>query len=181
MLSIPEVQGELKLTDDQKTKVTSMLEQVRTDQQAMFQQLQGASPEERQKMMAESMAKQDTLVGAILDADQMKRYHQLALQQQGPRALAQKPVADKLGLSTDQQDKIQGFIRDQGQAMRDAFQAAQGDPNAIREKMAAMNKDLNDKVLGVLTDAQKAQWKEMQGAPFTFPAVQFGRRPQNNN
>jgi hypothetical protein len=37
--------------------------------------------------------------------------------------------------------------------------------------------------MGVLTDAQKAQWKEMLGAPFTFPAnagFGFGRR-QNNN
>jgi len=178
MLRMPEVQGELKLTDAQKPKVEAMLEQLRSEGQGQFQALRDASPEERQKIMAERTAKENTLVGAILDGDQMKRYQQLALQQQGPRALGQKMVADKLGLTADQQEKIQGFQRDQMQAMRDAFQAG-GDPAAMREKMAAMNKDLADKVNGVLTDAQKSQWKEMLGAPFTFPPQQF-RRPNNN-
>src|SRR5436305_12434228 len=75
LLQIPEVQGELKLTDDQKTKVTSMLEQLRSARQGQQPQ-QGLSPEERQKVMAERTAKEDTLVGAILDEDQMQRYHQ---------------------------------------------------------------------------------------------------------
>jgi Spy/CpxP family protein refolding chaperone len=182
LLAIPEVQGELKLTDDQKTKVTSMLEQLRSERQGQFQQLQGLSPEDRQKAMAERTAKEDTQVGAILDADQMKRYHQLVLQREGAQAFMTPTVADKLALTPDQRDKIQGIMRDQQQAMRDARQAAQGDPQAAREKMASLQKDTNDKVMGVLTDTQKAQWKDMLGTPFAFPAnAGFGRRNRNNN
>jgi len=183
LLQIPEVQGELKLTDEQKTKVATMLEQLRSERQGQPRQ-QGLSPEERQKVQAERTAKEDTLVGAILDGDQVKRYHQLVLQRSGPQAFTQKTVADKLGLNADQQEKIQGFIRDSRQGLRDAFQPG-GDPQALQAKMAAMNKDTMDKIQGVLTDSQKSQWKEMLGAPFAFPAnaqgFGFGRRRNNNN
>jgi Spy/CpxP family protein refolding chaperone len=178
ILRIPEVQGELKLTEDQKTKVNTLLEQLRSERQGQFQQFRDLSPEERQKAMAERTAKENGLVSAILDADQMKRYHQLVLQQQGGAALATTPVADKLNLTADQRDKIQGFLRDQQEQLRGAFQPG-GDPQAMQAKLAAVRKDTNDKIAGVLTDAQKAQWKEMLGAPFTFPALQF-RRPNNN-
>jgi Spy/CpxP family protein refolding chaperone len=182
LLQMPEVQGELKLTDDQKTKVTSMLEQLRSQRQGQQGQFRDLSPEDRQKLMAERTAKENALVGAILDADQMKRYHQLVLQQQGARAFQDKSVADKLSLTADQQDKIQGLLRESAEAMRELRQA--GDPQATREKVAALNKDTNEKVMAVLTDAQKSQWKEMLGTPVTFPLAQgfgFGRRRNNNN
>ncbi len=33
-----------------------------------------------------------------------------------------------------------------------------------------MRKQTEDKIAAVLTDDQKKQWKDMTGAPFTFPA-----------
>ena len=74
LLRRPEVQAELKLTDDQKTKVTDMLQKLRESQQARFQDLRDASPEERQKAMAEMQAEQMKQVNAILNTDQQKRF-----------------------------------------------------------------------------------------------------------
>src|SRR5437773_11859569 len=87
ILSMPEVQTELKLSDEQKTKVMTLLDQLREERQGQFQELRDLSADERQKRMAAMRADESKRVGAILNADQMKRYHQLQLQQQGMSAL----------------------------------------------------------------------------------------------
>jgi peroxiredoxin len=47
---------------------------------------------------------------------------------------------------------------------------------ALMARMQQSQKATGEKITAVLTDAQKAQWKEMLGAPFTFPAF-GGPRP----
>jgi Spy/CpxP family protein refolding chaperone len=170
LLTIPEVQTELKLTDDQKAKVTDMLQKLREQRQSQGQNFQDLSPEERQKMMADRRAAEDKQVADILNADQVKRYHQLVLQRQGMTAVLDKPVADQLKLTDEQRTKIQGIVDEQRAAMRDMFQSAGGDRQAMMGKMQEMRKQTDDKIAAVLTDDQKSQWKDMTGAPFTFPA-----------
>jgi Spy/CpxP family protein refolding chaperone len=172
MLRMPEVQAELKLTDDQKTKVTDALAKLREQRQGQGQSFQGLSPEERQKMMADRRAAEDKALADVLNADQMKRYHQLVLQQQGMTAVLDKPVADQLKLTDDQKTKIQAVVDEQRAAMRDMFQngGGSGDREAMMKKFQDMRKQTDDKIASLLTDDQKNQWKEMTGAPFTFPA-----------
>ena len=43
------------------------------------------------------------------------------------------------------------------------------------KKMQDMRKQTDVKIAAILTDDQKNQWKEMTGAPFTFPTP--GPRP----
>ena len=47
---------------------------------------------------------------------------------------------------------------------------------AMRTKMEALRKQTDEKIVALLTDDQKKQWKEMLGAPFTFPAFRPGGR-----
>jgi Spy/CpxP family protein refolding chaperone len=176
MLSMPEVQTELKLTDEQKTKVMTLVDQLRDERQQQFQELRDLSADERQKRMAEIRTDTNKRVNAILNTDQQKRYHQLELQRMGMSALAQKDVADELKLTDDQRTKIQGILDEQMTSMRSAFPRGGGgagggrpDFNAMRQQMEAMRKKTDEKIAAVLTDDQKKQWKEMQGAPFTFP------------
>jgi Spy/CpxP family protein refolding chaperone len=170
MLRSPEVQAELKLTDDQKTKVMALAEQRRGQGRGGGGNLRDLSPEERQKMLAERRAEEDKQLAAILNTDQMKRYGQLRLQQQGMTALAEKPVADQLSLTADQRTKIGGIIEAQRAEMRSAFQGGGGggDREAMREKMLAMQKQTDAKIAALLTDTQKAKWQELVGAPFNF-------------
>jgi Spy/CpxP family protein refolding chaperone len=171
MLRMPEVQTELKLTDDQKTKVSALSEKIQAERRNSGQNFRDLSDEERQKMMAERRASEDKQLGEILNADQMKRYHQLQLQQTGMMAVTQKEVADQLNLTADQKTKIQEIVAAQQAEMRSAFQGGGGggDRSAMREKMMAMRKQTDDKIAAVLTDDQKNKWKELVGAPFTFP------------
>jgi Spy/CpxP family protein refolding chaperone len=172
MLRMPEVQTELKLTDDQKTKVNDMLQQLRQDRQGQFQGLRDLPPEEAQKKIAEWRADEEKRVNAILNADQQKRYHQLQLQQRGLTAVADKPVADELKLTDEQRGKVQTALDAQRQGMQQLFQDAGGNfnPQEMRPKFEALRKKTDDQIAAALTDDQKKQWKEMLGAPFTFPA-----------
>jgi Spy/CpxP family protein refolding chaperone len=183
LLSRPEVQAELKLTDAQKTQVTDAMEKQRQGGRGNFQQLQNATPEERQKAMAERQAEQTKLVNSILNPDQQKRFKEISLQQQGLQALATPAVADELKLTADQKTQIQTVLQQRNETMRGLFQQGGngGDFAAVRDKMTAMNKDTDTKLAALLTDDQKSQWKAMLGTPFALPPAQFGRRQNNNN
>jgi Spy/CpxP family protein refolding chaperone len=176
MLRTPEVQTELKLTEAQKTKVTEMLQQIREERQGAFQDLQGQGPEAIQKKMAEWRASEEKQVNAILNADQQKRYRQLQLQQRGVTAVLEPAVADALKLTADQRSKVQALVDAQRQEMRSLFEGAGGPGNfqELRPKMEALRKQTDEKIAAVLTEDQTKQWKEMLGAPFTFPAFRLG-------
>ena len=180
MLTIPEVQTELKLTDEQKTKVTDAVQKLREARQSQAQpDFQSLSQEERQKLFADRRAEEDKAVNAILNADQQKRYHQLSLQQQGVSAvLTDKSLADELKITDEQRTKIQAIVADQREQMRSIFQGGGGggDRQAMMQKMQEMRKQTDVKIAALLTDDQKSKWKEMTGAPFTFPAPRFGNR-----
>jgi len=179
MLRMPEVQTELKLTDDQKTKLTGALDKLREQRQNSGQDFQSLSQEERQKLMAQRRAEDDKALADVLNADQMKRDHQLQLQQQGLSSVAQdKALGDELKLTDEQRTKIQAIVDDQRNAMRELFQGGGGggDRQAMMQKMQELRKQTDEKIAAVLTDDQKSKWKEMTGAPFTFPAPRFGNR-----
>ena len=77
-------------------------------------------------------------------------------------------MAGELKLTDEQKSKIQAVQREQQAAMSDLFQGG-GDPAAAREKFTALRRQTEEKIAAILTDAQKAQWKTVLGAPFTLP------------
>lgn len=177
MLRIPEVQKELKMTPEQTGKLDAKQQEVRDAMQGQgggnFAQM---TPEERQARTEKTQDLNDKAVGEILDATQVKRYQELQLQQQGPVAITRKSVATDLKLTDDQKTKLAAI---QKQADADRLAAMQGldfrnmsdtDRQKFMTKLQQMQKDEGDKIVALLTDDQKAQWKTMQGTLFTFPA-----------
>lgn len=168
LLQRAEVQTELKLTDEQKTKVASMLETLGEERRGRFQDLRDASAEERQKVMAQWQMEETKKVNAILNPDQQKRFRQISLQQEGPMALSRPDVADELKLTDDQKMKVQEARAIMMEKQGVIREEAQGDREAMRSKMEALRKETNDKIAAVLTDEQKTKWKEMCGTPLTL-------------
>jgi Spy/CpxP family protein refolding chaperone len=176
LLSRPEVQTELKMTDAQKSQVQETMAKQRESGQARGQQFQNASPEERAKLMAEIQAEQTKAVNAILNADQQKRFKEISLQQQGARGLAMNPaLADELKLTAEQKTQIQSIMQQSREASQGLFQQG-GDRQAAMEKIQAINKESDAKIMALLTDAQKAQWTTMIGVPFNLPPGRPGGR-----
>jgi hypothetical protein len=102
----------------------------------------------------------------ILSADQMARFKQLNLQAQGPMIIGRPDIADKLELSQDQKDQIHQ-IMDAAQQNRPRPDG--GQPQNMRQQMKVWRDQTGQKVLGVLTGAQRRAWEGMLGKPFKFP------------
>ena len=184
LLRMPEVQKELNMTPDQISKLDDEQQQVQDSMADLRQNagdFQSMTPEQRQDYQAKAQDIQDKAAADVLtDPAQLKRYHELELQREGPSALTQKSVQDQLGLTADQKTHIADINDKMNSDRMAAFQAAGGfqamrdmspdDRQKLFGKITTITNDGNTKLLGVLTPDQSAKWKEMQGAPFKFPA-----------
>src|SRR5581483_9214652 len=112
------VQKELKLTDDQKTKVKEF-----TDAQMakMREAFTGGQPdrEKMQEMRKEMQEKGDKFVKDTLNADQQKRFKQIELQRDGLRAFQNADVQTALKLNDDQKEKLKGLGEEYMKDMQD--------------------------------------------------------------
>jgi Spy/CpxP family protein refolding chaperone len=173
ILRMPEVQAELKLTDEQKTKITEMLGQPGGGRRGQGGQFGNLSREEREKQLAERRANEEKQLQAILNTDQLNRYHQLQLQRQGLLALRETPIQESLKLTEDQRSKVDAIFKEQADETQKAFGDAgggrRGRGGAARAQLAEIRKKTEAKLEAVLTDDQKTQWKAMLGPPFKFP------------
>lgn len=125
--------------------------------------------------MQAQQAEQERKLKAILDAKQWTRFNELRLQQEGVNALLRPDVAKEVGLSEDQTSKLKAIQQSSMDGMREAMMAAREGGDMDREAMQAMmeksRKDTEAKMLAVLTEPQKLKWTAMLGKPFTFEQI----------
>lgn len=158
LLNRADVQRELNLTDQQKAKINEMQQA----QRVAMQELRNLPPEERRQRMQEIRQKNDPTT--VLNENQKKRLKELELQWLGPMALMNPETAREVGLTDEQRSKIQGLLMEQMQQMRERFQGG-GQPGANLEQA---RQQLENRILEILTPAQRQKWQQMQGKPFQF-------------
>jgi Spy/CpxP family protein refolding chaperone len=180
LLSNKGVQKEIKATDEQAGKLDSLAEELRGKQREAFQGNQGLSPEERREKMQEF---QKTLqadinkgLGEILKPEQVKRFHQIQTQTAGAGAFTTSRVAEALKLTDDQKSKVREINQETFQAIGNLRQEFPNDREGAMKKMAELRKTATEKAVELLTDEQKATWKELTGEPYE---VKFEPRPNN--
>lgn len=171
------VQKDLELVDEQKTKLTALAEKVREDMRAQFQgfdfgSLRDLSEEERTAKFAEMREKSQKVVTAaqseldqILLPHQKERLKQITVQSQLRRqdtseALTSGALAEQLGITDEQKEKLR--------AKQEEVQAS------IREKFEKIRQEAQNDLFSVLTPEQQAKLKSMIGSPITFSPPQFG-------
>lgn len=172
LLATPDVQAELALTPAQKKLVDELQGEMQEQIQAAirdinFQEFGSLREEERDKRLTDMRIKSEAAMQLLdeklnkdLDAKQVARLKQLALQRDVIAALNRPEVAQQLNLTKDQETKLRE-IASQGFppfAPLDLRQQAQAD------------------ALAVLNDAQKKQWTDLTGKSFTFSEPPFGGR-----
>jgi hypothetical protein len=167
------VQEELKMTEEQTGKIKELGDKQNEARTKFREETKDLSKEDRQKKFEEYMAKapertkaEEKAVSDVLKPEQLKRLKQISLQQQGSRAVATPEVADALKLTSEQKDKIKTIQEDSVKEMRDLFGGGGGNREEARKKMEELRKATSEKVMGVLTDEQKAKYKELTGEPF---------------
>jgi Spy/CpxP family protein refolding chaperone len=169
LLGQESVQKELKLSDEQVSKVKELGEK----QRESFRDFQNLSREERQARTKEM----EKAVTDLLKPEQAKRLKQISLQQRGGGALTDEEVQKTLNLSAEQVEKVRAIEQDGRAAMKELFQPG-GDPQEGFKKMQEFRKTQNEKFLNVLTPDQKTKWKELVGEEFKGEIKpQFGRKP----
>src|SRR5271165_1962960 len=121
-LMAPNVQQDLKLTDEQVKKVQETLRDIRERHQADYTALRDASSDVRwTKMATLNETISDEVKKALsFSAEQSKRYDQISLQAHGLQAFASASVGEKLKLTDDQKTKI----REIAEATRSQFAGA---------------------------------------------------------
>lgn len=184
-----EVQTELKLTDDQKSKLTELQQAQREAMRGMFQ---GGGdrpdPEKMREMMEKSQKEQQEKIDAILSAEQKTRLRELTIQRAGNGAIAMPDVAKELGLTDDQKAKLkalQSQMQEANQALMEKVRNQEMDFQEVREKMTNNQKVMDEKIAEILTEEQKTKLKTMRGAEFKFAPDQQrrgggGRRGNGN-
>lgn len=178
------VQTELALKDDQKTAISELALALQQEAFEIISGLQDLTPEEQKEQMPEIMKMVDEKgkeiqgkVDGILDDQQKARLKELSVQARGPQALEDEEISAALKINDEQKKKLEEIREEGNTKMQEAFTSARaggGDQGKIREKMAAMRKELSDKALAVLTPEQKEQFEKLKGKEFKFPAGRGG-------
>lgn len=163
-----DVQNDLKLTDDQKTKLADAQQKM---QDGIREIMQNAGDDQEARQAAfqkyQENVKKDVL--AILSKEQAARLRQINIQIAGNGAASFTDVQKDLGLTADQIAKIKDLQSKQRDAMMALFQKMR-DQEITREEMQEASKKnsdaLNTEIGKVLSADQKAKLKTMGGAEF---------------
>ena len=120
LLQLPEVQTDLKLSDEQKSKAADILAKLADGRSEVIANVAKESHQRGPKIAA--LAKQaDKDVQAMLDETQRKRLHQLLLQVNGPNELENEEVQEALHMTDEQKAKITEVGRANAKTRREAL------------------------------------------------------------
>jgi Spy/CpxP family protein refolding chaperone len=164
LLGQKSVREELKLTEEQAQKLGAEGRKIREK----FAGLGKAEPAEREKKMAELREESDKVLAEILKPEQAKRLKQIFLQHQGPRALTDAEVAKALEITDEQKKQFQAIhdeITDELKKLADAGKDGK-EGEDTRKKAAELRKNAGQKMQKLLTEKQRAKWRELVGEHF---------------
>jgi serine/threonine protein kinase len=168
------VQEDLQLSDEQAKQVVQLWDK----RHEAFRDSHQLSPEEWRAKFDE-LAAQETALAQLLRPEQARRLQQIALQQRGTTAFGDPEVAKTLQLTHEQKERIWAIQDETRQVLWAAYHAGDLGPEG-RKKLEDLWRNAREQVLAVLTDEQKARWKELTGEPFKgklFPPYRSGPRP----
>jgi len=152
-----DLQAELKITDEQKDKLKSLLEKQAADRQKVLEKLN----EDARKEFESS-----------LTSDQRTRLKQIEVQNQGLRAFTTEANAKALAITDTQKTKIKAITDDANKVINETRR--EGFSGGFdMEKMAEVNKKVQKltkqamaEISDTLTPDQQKSWKAMVGEPF---------------
>ena len=162
----------LDLTDEQKPKIETEFAKAR---KSLEESLSNPPAEGPREAVGKALSELRTGIGAILTEDQKKamrdKLEQAGIggargQGAGGRAAAGPLAAfrenmGKLGLSDEQKSKVEEILKDNQEKVAAIIKDAQGDRQAIGEKIRPVIQEHREKILGLLNDEQKAKLKEL--------------------
>jgi Spy/CpxP family protein refolding chaperone len=176
------VQEELKVSEVQARKLEDFARDAREKGMKKMQEIRDLPAEQRRAQTQELLkaSNEDLRKGLadILKPEQIKRFDQIATRASGPDAFAIVRVQEALKLTDDQKAKLTAIQADLRKAMFAAQGAFAADRQAGFKKIAELRKGAVEKSVALLTDDQKATWKDLTGEPYEVK-FEAPRRPNN--
>jgi hypothetical protein len=168
------VQEELKLDDEQKTKVEELNKTTRATLEEKTKDLQGDDRREKLPgIMRELNAATEKTLTSTLKPGQLKRLKQIQLQVQGVRAFGNEDTQKALKLTEEQAKEVKAVLEEaRKQIQEETKDIPREDRQKRREVTQKINKETMGKITDKLTAEQKKAWKEMTGKPFEIRVEQ---------
>ena len=177
LIGSKQVEEELKVTQQQKEKISKAVEAVRSEMRRLTAGLRELPHQEREVKLARIREKREQLnsearkeIETALSDDQVERLGQISLQMRGVRALADDDLSRKLEMSNDQQNIIKAVLGEQEKRQRELFQnmsnLPRGERGQLFAKIREMRTESESRALAVLTQEQQSAFNELKGAKF---------------
>jgi serine/threonine protein kinase len=156
LLAKPAVQDELKLSADERTRLATVLGDIRELQPGpAHRDPPSVSGEDRSHQMLRDMRKHETAIAGILTPAQLARLGQIALQARGVEALQEPEVVAALNLSRERRAQLRSICGPHPGGRH------HGPPGSGHRHEAEMQK-----ALALLNPEQLTQWHELTGPRF---------------
>ncbi len=171
LLTQKSVQEELKLTEDQITKVEKVGKDLREKYADDLK-----DKDKRQETMKKMGEERTKALAEVLKPEQTKRLKQIEVQVGGLNALSRDDVAKTLNLSEKQIADVKGIADDLRKDSTELFKDAGKDKDKFAEimtKVRTLNKEAAAKFISSLSDDQKKAYKELTGDEFKGK-IEFG-------
>lgn len=192
LLRNEKVQGEVKITDEEKAALEKAGEKIReltapAGGGGAPRNFRDMSEEERTKMMEEMQARMKKAgeaareeLESILPPEKVSRLLGIFIQNsQVQQVLTNPMVVDELELTDEQKEKVTKtgteLMEEMRSAMGELFGGGGGDRSAIQAKMDEFRKKGEEKYMSILTDDQKKKLEELKGAEFKLSPEELGR------
>lgn len=176
------VQSDLGMTTEQRAALEEWWTLMNSARVERFRDFRKLTAEERQQRFVEEAKSNEAAAAGILNAKQMARLGQIALQMRGMSVFNDSDVIARLQLTNDQRDKIRALepeliLMGEGPRMMPKFgPGGPGGPgfgggpggHGGGPKRGFDMGPLNgvEKALALLTNEQRTTWKKMIGEPF---------------
>ncbi len=174
LINRADVQKDLAITDDQKTKLKDLQAKQMEEMQAQRQAGGGGGGggfdrEAMMKAMKERQEKNEKAVNEILTPEQQKRLKEIYVQLAGGSAILNEGIQKDLELTDDQKTKIKDLQTKQQEAnaeLRTKMQNQEIDRQQMQDIQKKNNDALKEELIKVLTADQAAKFKAMAGKEF---------------
>lgn len=159
------VQGELKVTKEQKEKLEQHLRKLLPDARQLLQKSKRVKPGEREKYNQQTHAEMAAVLKETLNEGQRTRLRQLEVQREG--LFGDGENLKELQVTDEQRKQFAAPIQETQKKTATLMEEIPkgANPDEVRPKVLKLRLDLERELEALLTDAQKIQWKEMLGQP----------------
>jgi hypothetical protein len=119
-------------------------------------------------MVARLIADSERRVAGILDQRQLQRLYEVKLQVRGIRSVGDQRVAERLGLSTEQSDRVKEILDKSQQEMAGLVQQARSGTGstAVEKDYQRLREQEQRDLIALLSPAQRTQLQGLIGRRF---------------